>query len=136
MTHLQSLRDAVQLADERMANETIDLDLSREAGMDGNLARLLQAARDLDRASPYQPSWRQIHSLITRGKVEILADIEAGRVPATVASFGELHDYVDANCYAGLCDEEGWPSEVDWMDGDLGNYIQDELNSWLRTGRD
>ena len=31
---------------------------------------------------------------------EIDADIQAGLVPATVASFSELHDYVDANDYA------------------------------------
>jgi hypothetical protein len=31
---------------------------------------------------------------------EIDGDIKAGHVPATVASFSELHDYVDANDYA------------------------------------
>ena len=31
---------------------------------------------------------------------EIDGDIRSGHVPATVASFSELHDYVDANDYA------------------------------------
>jgi hypothetical protein len=31
---------------------------------------------------------------------EIDDDIKAGLIPATVASFSELHDYVDANDYA------------------------------------
>lgn len=51
MSHLDTLRRVHALAATR--NPTgpsgcVDADLAREAGMDGNLARLLQAARDLD----------------------------------------------------------------------------------------
>jgi hypothetical protein len=38
----------VRLSDCQHPLRPIDADLDREAGMDGNLARLLQAARDLD----------------------------------------------------------------------------------------
>ena len=39
--------------------------------------------------------------LAERMKAEILKDVRTARVPATVGSFSELHDYVDANCYGG-----------------------------------
>ena len=49
MSHLDALRAIVRLSDcQRL--RAIDVDLDREAGMDGHLARLLQAARDLDGA--------------------------------------------------------------------------------------
>jgi hypothetical protein len=46
-THLTVLRSSALLACERSVRHPIDADLDREAGMDGNLARRLQAARDL-----------------------------------------------------------------------------------------
>lgn len=48
MTYLEAIRAIATLADERGPLDTIDSDLRSEAGMSGNLARLLQAARDLD----------------------------------------------------------------------------------------
>lgn len=68
--------------------------------------------------------------VIARSKSEILADIADGTVPATVATFSELHDYVDANCYGGLCDDE-CPPEV-W---DAGAEIQEAVHQWLVAGR-
>lgn len=49
-TRLELLRAIYwQCADTaRSVDTTVDPDLAREAGMDGNYARLLQAARDLD----------------------------------------------------------------------------------------
>ena len=46
-THLTVLRSSALLACERSVLHPIDRDLAREAGMDGDLRRLLQAARDL-----------------------------------------------------------------------------------------
>jgi hypothetical protein len=71
-------------------------------------------------------------------KTEILADIEAGRVPATVTTFSELHDHVDANYYGHAfealeaCGEDAEAcSEV----MDLYNEVQGDLDLWLRAGR-
>jgi hypothetical protein len=46
-----------------------------------------------------------INESIERMKIEIIKDIEAGRVPASCPSFSSLHDYVDANYYGGFCDD-------------------------------
>jgi len=46
-----------------------------------------------------------IEYAIERSKTEIDADVRSGLIPVDVASFSELHDYVDANEYGGLCDE-------------------------------
>ncbi len=54
MTHLDTLR-AIVARDAFRTYNTVDHDLSVEAGMDGNLARLLQAARDLDREATNHP---------------------------------------------------------------------------------
>ena len=48
-----------------------------------------------------------LHYMITsneiaeRMKCEILEDVSAGTVPANVAGYTDLHEYVDANCYGG-----------------------------------
>ena len=58
--------------------------------------------------APFNPTparKEQIKEAVARSKREIIADIASGRVPATVKTFSELHDYVDANEYGGLCDE-------------------------------
>jgi len=54
MTHLEALR-AIVARDAFRTYNTVDEDLSVEAGMDGNLARLLQAARILDREATNHP---------------------------------------------------------------------------------
>lgn len=56
MTHLDTLRAIVaQAAEFNPTFRPVDADLNAEAGMDGNLARLLQAARDLDRETTNHP---------------------------------------------------------------------------------
>ena len=67
-----------------------------------------------------------------RMKQEILADIAAGRVPTTVASFSELHNYVDANEYGGACegDFDGSDEVVAFW-----NRLQNEVDAWLKAGR-
>jgi hypothetical protein len=72
-------------------------------------------------------------AIVAATKAEILVDIANGTVPATVSTFSELHDYVDANMYADelICNR--------LMDGDeylsFINAVTDEVDAWLRAGR-
>lgn len=43
---------------------------------------------------------------VERMKKEIRADVLSLSLPAQVASFSDLHDYVDANEYGGFCEDE------------------------------
>lgn len=70
--------------------------------------------------------------IIEKAKKEIIEDIRNGVVPSSVADFGELHDYVDANCYGGICEDDFIiVNESDNID-DV-NYIQDQLNAWIMS---
>jgi len=87
---------------------------------------------------------------IDLAKSEILALIDQGIVPATCGTFGELHDYIDANMLGGFCDEGTefadrveaiFPLDVN-DDAVLGQaasdalgMVQDALNAWLQAGR-
>ena len=87
-----------------------------------------------------------IEHAIERSKAEILEDIAQGVVPDTVSSFSELHDYVDANEYGGLCEEGTWWSladdatdkELAENDGiflrhfDQSAAVQDAVDAWLK----
>ena len=92
-----------------------------------------------------------IAATVDQSKAEILRDIADGTVPADVPDFGTLHDYVDANCYGGLCDDD---DERDakvralfpYEDGDepdcmtareMGAYnaVQNAVNAWILAGR-
>jgi hypothetical protein len=76
----------------------------------------------------------------TWAKDEVVGDIHEGKVPATVRSFEELHDHVDANGYGGAFD---WPSPLseDRADGyqeefiRFWNAVQGNVDAWLRAGR-
>lgn len=75
----------------------------------------------------------RIAASVERAKVEILTDIRDEAVPV-VESFSELHDYVDANEYGGLCDEPhpyGLEGE-EWLQ--WGNAVQEALNIWIVGG--
>jgi len=89
-----------------------------------------------------------IEYAIERSKLEILEDIKNGPVPATVSSFSELHDYVDANEYGGLCEDGWWSLPEDATDKQLAenhglylrhldqaNAVQDAVDAWLKRGR-
>lgn len=85
------------------------------------------------------PSLEQI---IARMKSEILVDITNGTIPETCASFGELHDYVDANCYGGFCNDEfsdkwGMPSDEGYPNAliELADNAQNAIDAWLNAGR-
>lgn len=70
-------------------------------------------------------------AFVAQVKREILADIAAGVVPASVSEFGELHEYTDANYYGGLCDDEQRAHlELEpWL------AMQEAVDAWLRAGR-
>ena len=74
-------------------------------------------------------------TIATLIKTEILSDVRSGRVPATVESFSDLHDYVDANEYL---INAGVPWDVDPVTGetDLGptNAVTDIVDAWLKDG--
>lgn len=77
---------------------------------------------------------------ISRGKAQILADVRSGRVPVSVASFGDLHAYVDANYYGNAFDWPALPSETDddiyqQAHADFWNRVQDTLSEWLATSQ-
>ncbi len=81
--------------------------------------------------------------VVERAKREVLSDIASGRVPPTVATFSELHDYVDANEYGGACESDP-DTGRGWWDGDeseriaaidFWNRVQDAIDAWLRAGR-
>lgn len=71
---------------------------------------------------------------------EIIADVRKGIVPKTVTTFGELHDFVDANEYGGLCDGEMMDALRASLDGNeeevmvFANKLQDAVDGWLRGG--
>ena len=82
-------------------------------------------------------------------KVEIMADIAVGIVPAMIHSFSELHNYVDANCYGGLTAEDEAQTErealfltdpateslyADDTFTDACNHLQDTISRWLEAG--
>lgn len=71
---------------------------------------------------------------VARVKAEVLADIEAGIVPADVGSFSQLHDFVDANCYGGA---EDYPGEEFCTDAfcNFWNRVQNAVDAWLKAGR-
>lgn len=77
---------------------------------------------------------------ILRAKSEVLRDIASGRVPATVKSFSELHDYVDANYYGGAFGHPDSrvlpPKYFDCSDEacTFWNAVQDEVDAWIKRG--
>jgi len=72
-------------------------------------------------------------SIIERTKAEVIEDVLDGRIPATVRDASELHDFVDANCYAGLCDDE-CPLSTSEEDVDIINDAMDAISGWLHRG--
>lgn len=69
----------------------------------------------------------RIDRVVERVQTEILEDIASGRVPSTVASFSELHDYIDANDYGGSDTYDLSLAEI--------NEMQKQVDAWLKDGR-
>lgn len=72
-------------------------------------------------------------------KQQIIADVKAGTVPATVDSFAAMHDYVDANYYGGAFD---WPVVASETDDEeyvsahaaFWDEVQSQLHKWIASG--
>jgi hypothetical protein len=77
------------------------------------------------------PNYQDTLNAVAFSISQILNDIQSGRVPNTVASFSELHDYVDANEYGNLCDES---SGIDWLSSDYAEAVQNAVNIWIQLG--
>ena len=77
----------------------------------------------------------EVAAVLDRMKAEILSDIANGTVPATVATFAELHDYVDANEYGGACEEDGPFGGFSVEQCDFWNECQNAVDAWLKAGR-
>lgn len=81
--------------------------------------------------------------VVQRMKDEILKDMAEGTVPRSVKDFSELHDYVDANCYGGFCDDEYmskmWahfgcgPDDCPEEVYELVNAAQSAVHEWLAS---
>ena len=84
--------------------------------------------------------------LVSRMKLDVMHDVAANVVPRDVESFGDLHDYVDANCYGGLCEYEVSDALIEMFGGrdqdegmpqdmvDLINEAQGAVNQWIIDG--
>lgn len=71
----------------------------------------------------------KVRRIVERAKSEILADVAAGIVPNTCASYSELHDYVDANGYGGAFERPFDNNETDFW-----NAVQDAVDRWIKHG--
>jgi hypothetical protein len=65
---------------------------------------------------------------VDNAKTLILDDISAGMIPSTVASFSELHDYVDANEY--LIDDSLTFDEL----VEVAEAASEILDKWIKAG--
>lgn len=76
----------------------------------------------------------EIDQVVEEVKEEILHDMgravnSKGEImPASVSTYSELHDYVDANEYGGFTDPA---SRADWSLGDI-IAMQEKVDAWLQ----
>jgi len=103
-----------------------------------------------------------LQATIEQMKAEIFTYIQQAVIPSTVASFSELHDYIDANCLGGFCDddseinarilelqderdslteeeERNWPNagELDELQEEQTAFInaaQNAIDAWIKSG--
>jgi hypothetical protein len=72
----------------------------------------------------------ELQAVIQRAWSEIIADVNAGKVPVTVAHEGELHDHVDANKYGGAFEKGAHRiSDVDFW-----NAVHMEIDIRIQAG--
>jgi hypothetical protein len=79
---------------------------------------------------------------VSRMKTEILDLIASGRIPETVGTFSELHDYIDANCLGGFCEDSFTDPLIDYFGSREGtpgfiafmNNAQNAIHEWLLNG--
>jgi len=82
-------------------------------------------------SNPRSPDFSagELHQVVEQAKAEILADVAAGTVPSTCASFSELHDYTDANGYGGAFERPFDNNETDFW-----NAVQTAVDGWIKQG--
>lgn len=84
-----------------------------------------------------------LEQLIERIKEDVISLMAAGSIPKSVKTFSELHNYCDANCLGGLCedtvfdalmaqhgghdDQQGMPQGM----LDMINAAQSTVGKWL-----
>ena len=77
-------------------------------------------------------------------KLESMDDVKSGVIPATVASFSQLHDFVDANCYGGSEElfaqlvtesktDEEHQAKLDRLNA-IMDPAMDIVDAWIKTG--
>ncbi|MCP3017424.1 hypothetical protein [Cupriavidus basilensis] len=82
-----------------------------------------------------------VKDAIELGKRQILLEMNSGHIPPTVTTFAELHDYVDANEFGGLCDDGGPADTLFDRQTDAGsevwceacNQVQAALDEFVRN---
>lgn len=85
-----------------------------------------------------------LEEMVERMKVEIVADVMAGIVPADIVSFSELHNYVDPNGYGGAeelfgevvtesASDQEHQAKLDIVSAIMTPAIQ-ATDSWIRAG--
>lgn len=97
-------------------------------GPDAHSGGCPQAGKPYAGAEPLK--W-DVQSLIERIKEEIIEDALDGTVPATVRDYSELHDFVDANGYGGLFDDDCPLGVGSQEDVDVINAATDAVSGWL-----
>ena len=71
-----------------------------------------------------------LENMFKLAKEEILQDIKNGTIDGEVNSFQDLYDYVDANCYGGICENDYKISE----NYELENKLHKKLDNWIKNG--
>lgn len=88
-----------------------------------------------------------LEELVLNMKQDIRACITNRHIPANITSFGELDNYIDANCLGGLCTDEVADALIKHFGGrdehegmpqamcDFINEAQRQVDAWLKGGR-
>lgn len=69
--------------------------------------------------------------IVARAKTEVLEDVRDGIVPRDISRAFELHDYVDANEYGGMC-AENFPEDMETDTTAEEMFLA--LDTWIQSG--
>lgn len=85
-------------------------------------------------------------ALVLAMKRDVLEMVRDGQLPLEVKDFSQLHDYCDANCLGGLCQDKTFDALVAKFGGrgaeegmpqgmlDFINAAQNSINAWVQAG--
>lgn len=139
---LKVLKSALSVYDTHVA------EMERTSRFLAERAELVAAIKEMEPAPcTYSGQPPEYQAVIDRMMTEVLADIKSGQVPATVASFSQLHDHVDANEYGGACEPDaefpyGEPPDADGPRDEkyvetvcaFWNRCQTAIDDWIKAG--